>query len=344
VWLVTVLAWSGPDQAGHVEGRARSQRDAHAGRPRRARPSGSTPTDTHTAAVVQAASGAVVDQLTVPATPAGYRRPSARRPIRRLAGVGDREPRRRWRRPDPVPAGSGRAGGGAGPAKRAARRHGAKSDPWSDQGGPRAWAATASPSPEQPVTGRRCRCGWPPGVRRSRRPPTPTPAPRARVAARDPLRGRLGNLTTPRLVATCGRLRQQATGMSRPPPHGRDLGELGPPHPPPEPRGRRPHPGQQRLGPGLANRTCSAAAGGPDRGRHRVVRLVPSWPLRKRRRLRHAGRGRPDPGLQRPDGAVRLNRSGDRQLNQALHLVVLTGCAMTRRRRPTARGPGQDQP
>jgi transposase len=30
--------------------------------------------DTHTAAVVQAVSGAVVDQLTVSATPAGYRR------------------------------------------------------------------------------------------------------------------------------------------------------------------------------------------------------------------------------------------------------------------------------
>jgi transposase len=140
---------------------------------------GRHPQDIHTAAVVQAASGAVVDQLTVPATPAGYRRPSARRPIRRLAGVGDREPRRRWRRPDPVPAGSGRAGGGgAGPAKRAARRHGAKSDPWSDQG----------------------------GHRRQRQLHALV------VAARGPLRGRLGNLTTPRLVVTCGRLRQQATG------------------------------------------------------------------------------------------------------------------------------------
>jgi hypothetical protein len=35
---------------------------------------------------------------------------------------------------------------------------------------------------------------------------------------------------------------------------------------------------------------------------------------------------------------VRLNRSGDRQLNQALHLVVLTGCAMTRRPAPTPNG------
>jgi hypothetical protein len=35
---------------------------------------GRHPQDIHTAAVVQAATGAVVDQLTVPATPAGYRR------------------------------------------------------------------------------------------------------------------------------------------------------------------------------------------------------------------------------------------------------------------------------
>jgi hypothetical protein len=37
---------------------------------------------------------------------------------------------------------------------------------------------------------------------------------------------------------------------------------------------------------------------------------------------------------------VRLNRSGDRQLNQALHLVVLTGCAMTQRPAPTPNGDG----
>jgi hypothetical protein len=139
VCLVTVLAWSGPDQSGHVEVRARSQRDAHAGRPRRARPSGSTPTrhpHRRGRPGSHRRSGRPVDRAGHPGRlPAAA---AARRPIRRLAGVGDREPRRRWRRPDPVPAGSGRAGGGgAGPAKRAARRHGAKSDPWSDQGGPR---------------------------------------------------------------------------------------------------------------------------------------------------------------------------------------------------------------
>jgi transposase len=38
----------------------------------------------------------------------------------------------------------------------------------------------------------------------------------------------------------------------------------------------------------------------------------------------HARRRRPDPGLQRQRIRVRLNRSGDRHLNQALHLIVLT--------------------
>jgi transposase len=54
------------------------------------------------------------------------------------------------------------------------------------------------------------------------------------------------------------------------------------------------------------------------------VRLVSSWPLPQRRRLRHAGRGRPIPASSGQTVRVRLNRSGDRQLNQALHLVVLT--------------------
>jgi transposase len=85
--------------------------------------------DTHTAAVVQAVSGAVVDQVTVPATPAGYQQ------LRRLA---DRQDGRR------VWAIEGTGGYGAGLTrflqanaeqvveldrpKRAARRHGAKSD------------------------------------------------------------------------------------------------------------------------------------------------------------------------------------------------------------------------
>ena len=86
--------------------------------------------DTHTAAVVAAATGALVEQVTVPATPAGYQQ------LRRLA---DRQDGRR------VWAIEGTGGYGAGLTrflqanaeqvveldrpKRAARRHGAKSDP-----------------------------------------------------------------------------------------------------------------------------------------------------------------------------------------------------------------------
>jgi transposase len=43
-----------------------------------------------------------------------------------------------------------------------------------------------------------------------------------------------------------------------------------------------------------------------------------------RRRLCHAGRAAPIPASSGQTMRVRLNRSGDRQLNQALHLVVLT--------------------
>jgi transposase len=85
--------------------------------------------DTHTAAVVQAVSGAFVDQVTVPATPAGYQQ---------LLRLADRQDGRR------VWAIEGTGGYGAGLTrflhghaervveldrpKRAVRRHGAKSD------------------------------------------------------------------------------------------------------------------------------------------------------------------------------------------------------------------------
>src|SRR5215212_11998629 len=85
---------------------------------------------THTAAVVVAATGVVLEQATVPATPAGYRQ---------LLGLADRRVGRR------VWAIEGTGGYGAGLTrflhahaeqvieldrpKRAARRHGAKSDP-----------------------------------------------------------------------------------------------------------------------------------------------------------------------------------------------------------------------
>jgi transposase len=117
--------------------------------------------DTHTAVVVQAVSGAVVEQVTVAATPVGYQQ---------LLRLADRQDGRR------VWAIEGTGGDGAGLTrflhghqeqvmeldrpKRAARRHGAKSDPSMPSGRPaKRWAATSSPSRERPATGRRWRCG-----------------------------------------------------------------------------------------------------------------------------------------------------------------------------------------
>ena len=93
---------------------------------------------THTAAVVQAVSGAVLDQVTVPATPAGYQQ------LLRLAERHDG--RRGWAIQSTGGYGAGLTRFLAAHAeqvveldrpKRAARCHGARSDPWMDQGGPR---------------------------------------------------------------------------------------------------------------------------------------------------------------------------------------------------------------
>jgi transposase len=63
--------------------------------------------DTHTAAVVAAATGAVVTQVTVAATPAGYRQllqVAACQPGRRVWAV--ESTGGSWCRPDPVPPGA----------------------------------------------------------------------------------------------------------------------------------------------------------------------------------------------------------------------------------------------
>jgi transposase len=130
---------------------------------------------THTAAVVRATTGAMVDQTTVPSTPAGYQQ------LLRLANR--QEGRRVW-------AIEGTGGYGAGLTrflqahaeqvveldrpKRAARRHGAKSDPLDATRAAR--EALARDQLAQPrAAGHRAarRYGWPPAAPRSRLPPTP---------------------------------------------------------------------------------------------------------------------------------------------------------------------------
>jgi transposase len=289
--------------------------------------SGSTPTSTHTAAVVQAVSGAVLDQVTVPATPAGYRQ---------LLRLADRHHGRR------VWAIEGTGGYGAGLTrflaahqeqvveldrpKRAARRHGATSDPLDATRA--AHEALGRDRLAQPrAAGHRAARSVRLAARRSAVQAT-TDAQRQLhalvVAAPDPLRGRLRNLTTPRLVATCGRLRQQAVWDVETAATAASLRTLA----------RR----IQLLTTEVVDHTRA------------ITTLVRAWRPELLSRCgvgpivaaivlcawSHPGRCRTDAAFAMLGGAapipacsgqtvrVRLNRSGDRQLNQALHLVVLT--------------------
>jgi transposase len=153
----------------------------------------------------------MLEQTTVSATPAGYRQ------LLRLANR--QHGRRVW-------AIEGTGGYGAGLTrfltahaeqvveldrpKRAARRHGAKSDPLDATRAAReALGRDQLANPERLASARRCRCGWPPAARRSRRHRRPTPAACLVVAAPDALRNQLRGLTTARLVSNCARLRQR---------------------------------------------------------------------------------------------------------------------------------------
>jgi len=163
---------------------------------------------------VTAPTGAVLDQATVPATPSGYQQPL--RLAHRHAG------RRVW-------AIEATGGYGAGLTrflhahaeqvveldrpKRATRRHGAKSDALDAIRAAR--EALARERLAQPrAAGQRAAFSVRLAARRSAVQAT-TDAQRQLhalvVAAPDTLRERLGGLRTPRLVATCGRLRLRAT-------------------------------------------------------------------------------------------------------------------------------------
>jgi Transposase len=131
--------------------------------------------DTHTAAVLAAATGQTMVTMTVAATPGGYQQ------LLELAG---RQPSRRiW-------AIESTGGYGAGLTrflhahqeqvaeldrpKRAARRHGAKSDPLDATRAAReALGRDQLAQPEPPDPAPRCRCGWPPAAPRSKPPGMP---------------------------------------------------------------------------------------------------------------------------------------------------------------------------
>jgi transposase len=282
---------------------------------------------THTAAVVQAVSGAVLDQVTVPATPAGYRQ---------LLRLADRHDGRR------VWAVEGTGGYGAGLTrflaahaeqvveldrpKRAARRHGAKSDPLDATRAAR--EALGRDQLAQPrAAGQRAALQVRLTARRSAV-QAATDAQRQLhalvVAAPDTLRSRLRNLTTPRLVATCGRLRQLGSWDVETAATAASLRTLA----------RR----IQGLNTEVADHTQA------------ITTLVRTWRPDLLSRCgvgpivaaivlcawSHPGRCPSDAAFAMLGGAapipassgqtvrVRLNRSGDRHLNQALHLIVLT--------------------
>ena len=110
--------------------------------------------DTHTAAVVVAATGAMIQQVTVPAAPAGYRQ------LLKLAG--QHQGQRVW-----AIEGTRFLQGHAEQVveldrpKRAARRHGAKSDPLDATRAAREALSRnqLAPAPAPPAIARHSRCG-----------------------------------------------------------------------------------------------------------------------------------------------------------------------------------------
>jgi transposase len=282
---------------------------------------------THTAAIVRATTGAMVDQATVPSTPAGYQQ---------LLRLADRQQGRR------VWAIESTGGYGAGLTrflqahaeqvveldrpKRTARRHGAKSDPLDATRAAR--EALGREQLAQPrAAGHRAALSVRLAARRSAV-QAATDAQRQLhalvVAAPDLLRGRLRGLTTPRLVSTCGRLRLQTAWEVETIATAASLRALA----------RR----IQLLNAEIADHTRAITtlvrAWRPDLltptgvGPMVAAIVLCAWS--------HPGRCGSDAAFAMLAGAapipassgqtvrVRLNRSGDRHLNQALHLIVLT--------------------
>jgi transposase len=282
---------------------------------------------THTAAVVATTTGAVIQQVTVPATPAGYQQ------LLELAGR--QSSRRIW-------AVESTGGYGAGLTrslaahhervveldrpKRAARRHGAKSDPLDATRAAR--EALGRDQLAQPrATGPRAALS----VRLAARRSAVQAAGDAQrqlhalvVAAPDVLRERLRARSTRQLVAACARLRVHADWDVETSSTAATLRSL-------------------------ARRIRELTAEAADH-RQAILGLVQAWrpdllaragvgPIVAATVLcawSHPGRCRSDAAFAMLGGAapipassgqtvrVRLNRSGDRQLNQALYTVVLT--------------------
>jgi hypothetical protein len=304
---------------------------------------------THTLAIVTAATGAVVNQATVAATTAGYQQ---------LLALATQQPGQRiW-------AIESTAGYGAGLTrflhasaeqvveldrpKRAARRHGAKSDPLDATRAAR--EALGREHLAQPrAAGHRAALQVQLTARRS--------AVQATGDAQRQLHALVTAAQNPSAVAS----------PTWPPPAGHRLpaatpthqlghrnhrhrgqpARPGPPHPAPGHRDRPAHPGHHHPGPGLATRAAHPNWRGPDRGRISAVRLVPCWPLPLRRRLRDARRSCAHPRFQRPDHALSAQpvRGPPAQPGPTRRRHdQTTNRPSNPRLRPAATRPGQDQP
>ena len=213
--------------------------------------------------------------------------------------------------------------------KRAARRHGAKSDPIDATRAAR--EALAREQLAQPrAAGQRAALSVRVAARRSAVQAT-TDAQRQLhalvTAAPEGLRGRLRGLTTQQLVTTCGRLRQRAEWDTETTATAASLRALA----------RRVRLLDREIAEHTGAITTLIRAWRPDLlGQHGVGPIVAATVLCA---WSHAGRCRSDAAFAMLGGAApvpassgqtvrhRLNRSGDRQLNQALHLIVLTRLA-----------------
>jgi transposase len=269
----------------------------------------------------------MVDQATVPATPAGYRQ---------LLDLANQQPGER------VWAIEGTGGYGAGLTrflqaqseqvveldrpKRAARRHGAKSDPLDATRAAReALAHQRLAQPRAPGTRAALQARL--TVRRSAV-QAATDAQRQLhalvVAAPEVLGGRLGGLTTHQLIGACGRLRQRADWDPETTATAASLGTLA----------RRIRLLEREIAEHTRAITTLVRTWRPDLlGRCGVGPIVAatvlgawSHPGRCRTDAAFAmlGAAAPIPASSGQTVRVRLHRSGDRHLNQALHLVVLT--------------------
>jgi transposase len=282
---------------------------------------------THTLAIVTAATGAVVNQATVAATTAGYQQ---------LLALATQQPGQRiW-------AIESTGGYGAGLTrflhahheqvveldrpKRAARRHGAKSDPLDATRAAR--EALGRDQLAQPrAAGHRAALQVRLTTRRSAVQATGDAQRQLHAlvtAAPETLRGRLRNLPTPQLVTACRRLRHHSDCDTETTATAASLRALA-----------------RRI-----QLLDHEAAQHPQA----ITTLVRAWRPELLSRCgvgpivaasvlcawSHAGRCRSDAAFAMLGGAApipassgqtiryRLNRSGDRQLNQALHVVVMT--------------------